>query len=348
MAARGRIRTVKPEYWDDEKLAPMDPIDRLVFLGLISYADDAGRLVDNVKAIDGFVFPATDHSVKKSLERLAANGRLRRYTAANGQKLIQITHWAKHQRVDKPAKNLLPPPEGDGTSSLLSPEGDGPPPIDANAPSAPRRTPSRGSRENGARSSRSDLGPGTVDRGAGAGAGTLDPGAPHTPRAVAREDEDDDPPADPPVDAPDPEAYPAWRAFVDAPPADGAKPHWELTATFFATLPTVEMRRALAALANKALQEGLTHGSLYDALWDWTVKRPGDPGPELWRRYLGRAWGSQKRARAEVARQSDRLRSATDADRAQFAEWERQAAEEAAQEAEREAAAVAAGEVTHG
>ena len=69
-----RIRTIKPEFWQDEKLAPLESIHRLVFLGLISHADDAGRLVDNIKALDGMIFPSTDDSSRESLETLATPG----------------------------------------------------------------------------------------------------------------------------------------------------------------------------------------------------------------------------------------------------------------------------------
>ncbi len=51
-----RIRSIKPEFWADEKMSSLSPIDRLVFLGLIGMADDFGRVHDNVKVIDAFVF----------------------------------------------------------------------------------------------------------------------------------------------------------------------------------------------------------------------------------------------------------------------------------------------------
>jgi len=105
-----RIRTIKPEFWQDEKLAALDPITRLVFLGLISMADDAGRLVDNVKSIDGFVFPETDDSSRESLEILARLSRIIRYTSASGQRLLQVANWDRHQKVDHPNKYVLPAP----------------------------------------------------------------------------------------------------------------------------------------------------------------------------------------------------------------------------------------------
>jgi len=105
-----RIRTIKPEIWQDEKLAPLQPLTRLVFVGLISMADDAGRLVDNIKSIDGFLFPETKESSREPLDILARIGRIIRYTSSSGQKLIQITNWDRHQKVDKPAKYTLPAP----------------------------------------------------------------------------------------------------------------------------------------------------------------------------------------------------------------------------------------------
>ena len=102
-----RIRTIKPEFWGDEKLAPMPPIDRLVFLGLVSLADDQGRLVDNLKTIDGAIFSETEDSSRDSLAALASAGRIVRYTAASGQKLIQVANWSKHQKVDHPKRELL-------------------------------------------------------------------------------------------------------------------------------------------------------------------------------------------------------------------------------------------------
>lgn len=112
-----RIRTIKPEFWSDEKLAECDPITRLVFLGLIGMADDCGRVLDNTKVIDAFVFPATSDTCRESVATLSRMRRIRRGTTSSGQKVIQIVNWEKHQRVDKP--NLLSAlPEINGTHEV--------------------------------------------------------------------------------------------------------------------------------------------------------------------------------------------------------------------------------------
>lgn len=146
-----RIRTIKPEYWQDEKLSVLDPVTRLVFLGLISMADDAGRLVDNVKLLDGQLFPATDDTCRSALERLAEIGRIVRYRSDSGQQLLQIANWRRHQKIDHPSRAVLPGPDS-GTSL----EGEAHEEV---------ATDSRTSRANLARPSRSDLGPRTMDPG---------------------------------------------------------------------------------------------------------------------------------------------------------------------------------------
>jgi|SRR5215471_10941261 len=116
-----RIRTIKPEFWSDEKLAPLPPVTRLVYVGLWSLADDAGRLVDNVKAIDGYLFPETDDSSGESLETLVRLSRITRYMAPNGQKLIQIVNFPRHQKIQHPSAYTLPAPDSTGSVNSHEP-----------------------------------------------------------------------------------------------------------------------------------------------------------------------------------------------------------------------------------
>lgn len=156
-----RIRTIKPEFWGDEKMSRLDPITRLVYLGLISLADDAGRLLDNVKTLDGLLFPNTNDTCREALDTLARLSRITRYRVASGQSLIQIARWKDHQQVDRPSKYVLPGPEQA---------------VETEPVAAPDVTPrvakdSRDTRENGAQQSRDsrapilDLGPRTMDHG---------------------------------------------------------------------------------------------------------------------------------------------------------------------------------------
>lgn len=138
-----RIRTLKPDFWTDEKLGPLEPITRLVFLGLISQADDAGRLIDAIRMLDGLIFPYTDDTCGPSLERLSELGRIVRYSDGSGRGLIQIMGWDEHQRVKNPSQYTLPAPPEEivGTPSVDSTEEEGRTSADPNprvrAPAAP-------------------------------------------------------------------------------------------------------------------------------------------------------------------------------------------------------------------
>lgn len=123
-----RIRTIKPEFWTDEKLAPLSPLTRLTFLGLVSMADDAGRLVDSVKLLDGLLFSETEDSVTESLKELETIGVIQRGLSGNGKKIIQIVGWFKHQKIEKiNLKAALPPiePEQPKTPPAGTPGGVG-------------------------------------------------------------------------------------------------------------------------------------------------------------------------------------------------------------------------------
>lgn len=120
-----RIRSLKPDFWQDEKLAPLAPIHRLVFLGLISQADDAGRLVDNVRLIDGLLFPQTEESSRDSLDTLARLKRILRYAGPSGQRLIQIVRWKDHQKVDNPSVRVFPPPSLELLAAALDSQSSG-------------------------------------------------------------------------------------------------------------------------------------------------------------------------------------------------------------------------------
>lgn len=166
-----RIRTIKPEYWSDEKMAPLEPIVRLVFLGLISHADDAGRLIDSVRQLDGLIFPFTDHTCAEALDILARLSRVVRYRSESGQPIIQIAGWEDHQRVDRPSKHVLPPPPPKG----VVPQGD------SESSRHPRETLAASSRDPIAPTM--DLGPTTLEHGPG----TNDRGPGSEARARAHE-----------------------------------------------------------------------------------------------------------------------------------------------------------------
>jgi hypothetical protein len=109
----GRIRTIKPEWLEDEQLAEAGTLARLLSVSLIVLADDHGRGRANevVLAAKVFTYEADPVGcIREALARLSRINFVRLYTV-RGQRYYQIRNWVKHQRVDKPGKPRFPGPE---------------------------------------------------------------------------------------------------------------------------------------------------------------------------------------------------------------------------------------------
>lgn len=106
-----RIRTLKPELWGSPTVAKLSRDARLLFIGLISRADDEGRMLGAPKSVSGEVFPndedVTGALITSWLDELEAVGAIERYTV-EGVRYIQITKWTYHQKISKPTPSRLP------------------------------------------------------------------------------------------------------------------------------------------------------------------------------------------------------------------------------------------------
>lgn len=95
-----RIRTIKPEFWIDEKVTDLDPWARLLFIGLWNFADDQGYIDDKPRRIKMQVFPGDDVYVERLLADLLAAGLLTSFDSPIGP-VMHIRNWEKHQKVDR-------------------------------------------------------------------------------------------------------------------------------------------------------------------------------------------------------------------------------------------------------
>lgn len=103
-----RIRTIKPEWLEDERMAESSAEARVLSIALILLADDAGRGRLN-RATASRCFPS-DHAVfDRAFEELSG-WFVDRYDV-RGQGYFAIVNWSKHQRIDKPSKPRTPEPE---------------------------------------------------------------------------------------------------------------------------------------------------------------------------------------------------------------------------------------------
>jgi hypothetical protein len=108
-----RSRNIKPSIMDNEQLAELDPLCRLLFVYLWMLADREGRLEDRPKRIAAQALPYDrDADIDAMLARLVSKGFIRRYTV-NYVDCIQVINFSKHQNphVREAASELPAPPD---------------------------------------------------------------------------------------------------------------------------------------------------------------------------------------------------------------------------------------------
>jgi hypothetical protein len=127
--SRPRIRTIKPEAQQDERVGALSRDARLLFFaGLVTMADDEGRLRAMPTLILGHTFPydedATPAKLARWLGEIEREGLILRYEHG-GRPYIAIRHFRRHQRIDKPNSSILPPPPDPGVVADNSKNGTG-------------------------------------------------------------------------------------------------------------------------------------------------------------------------------------------------------------------------------
>lgn len=104
-----RIRTIKPEFFMDDEIAALDPLARLLFVGLWTQADRAGRLKDKTTRIKAAVLPYDDCDIDALLDSLTEAGFIIRYSVGYDS-LIAIRNFDTHQRFNNENPSTLPAP----------------------------------------------------------------------------------------------------------------------------------------------------------------------------------------------------------------------------------------------
>jgi len=111
MASR---RMIDPAFWQSESLMELNYRQRLLFIGLISNADDQGRLKGNPKLVKAIVFPFDNISaddVQADLDEIETAECIAIYKAGS-KTCIQILNWWQYQHPQWAYPSELPPMEG--------------------------------------------------------------------------------------------------------------------------------------------------------------------------------------------------------------------------------------------
>ncbi len=108
-----RIRTIKPEFFDDEEIGRLSDKAQIVFVGLWTEADREGRLEDRPERLKIRLRPYdTTCDMNAVLEELAAARFIIRYEV-DGRRLIQVRTFTKHQVINvREARSVIPAPAG--------------------------------------------------------------------------------------------------------------------------------------------------------------------------------------------------------------------------------------------
>lgn len=99
-----RIRTIKPEFWQDEDIASLDPMTQLLAIGLLNHSDDEGYFKAHPQLIKSSVFPFSDQSlnVHGMLIQLSKIGYITLYEGSDNKKYGVVNNFVKHQKVNRP------------------------------------------------------------------------------------------------------------------------------------------------------------------------------------------------------------------------------------------------------
>lgn len=108
-----RKRMIDPSFWRDEKIAKCSFMERLLFQGLWTFAEDHGVGRANPLLIKADIFPydpLREADIQTSLEKLSSLGVILLYER-DGQRYYYVVNFTKHQTINKPSKTTLPPPD---------------------------------------------------------------------------------------------------------------------------------------------------------------------------------------------------------------------------------------------
>lgn len=107
-----RTRSIKPEFWSDEKLSQISMNARLLFIGMWTYSDDYGVVKGNIRWLKSMIFPYEEISIKKIETWIDELIKLQRILPFkhSGETYFFIPNFLKHQTINRPSKNRNPEP----------------------------------------------------------------------------------------------------------------------------------------------------------------------------------------------------------------------------------------------
>ena len=107
-----RKRMIDPDIWQDEKVAKLDLLGRLILVGIITIANDYGKMRGNAGYIKNNIMPFDKtplSDIEKSIKTIYKLGIVLCYEI-NNERFIKLKNWDKYQTLHHPAKDTIPEP----------------------------------------------------------------------------------------------------------------------------------------------------------------------------------------------------------------------------------------------
>ena len=98
-----RIRTVKPEFWEDEHIAQLPAVCRLFYIGCWNYADDQGVFKAHPVYLKSRIFPYDDidtAEILTFLHKLEEHKMIIKFSHERDDYYV-IRRFSQHQVIDK-------------------------------------------------------------------------------------------------------------------------------------------------------------------------------------------------------------------------------------------------------
>ena len=104
-----RIRTIKPEFWQDEGMSEVSAESALLAVALLNYADDEGYFKAHYGLVRAGCMPLreTSLSIQDMLQELTDISYIRIGTGDDGKEYGQVVNFAKHQVINRPTKSTI-------------------------------------------------------------------------------------------------------------------------------------------------------------------------------------------------------------------------------------------------
>ena len=110
-----RKRFLTPDIWSDSFFVKLSPQERLLFIGMITLADDEGRLRAEAAYLKGEIFPKdgmNEARIKQFRDQIATLNRSVQLYKVAGMEYVQLRNWPRYQRPSHSLPSRFPPPRG--------------------------------------------------------------------------------------------------------------------------------------------------------------------------------------------------------------------------------------------